>query len=116
MMNRVAQILAAKKVGLYRAYIGEFATSMEMAGASISLFKLDSELKRLLDAPQTARSSNSFSWGIENIMGITSIEMKGIFAAWAEKMTVNMTKLVRTGQCGGGRRSGSRHVRWFYCN
>ena len=28
-----------------------YATSMEMAGASISLFKLDDELKELLDYP-----------------------------------------------------------------
>jgi dihydroxyacetone kinase-like protein len=63
MMNRVAQILAAKKVGLYRAYIGEFATSMEMAGASISLFKLDSELKRLLDAPADSPFFKQFQLG-----------------------------------------------------
>jgi dihydroxyacetone kinase-like protein len=34
-------------------------------------------------------------------MGITSIEMKGIFAAWAEKMTVNMTKLVELDSVAG---------------
>jgi dihydroxyacetone kinase-like protein len=36
---------------VYRAYIGQYATSMEMAGASITLFKLDSELITLLDHP-----------------------------------------------------------------
>ena len=36
---------------VYRPYIGEYATSMEMAGASVSLCKLDDELKALLDAP-----------------------------------------------------------------
>lgn len=51
MMNRVSHVLAEKKVSLYRAYIGEFATSMEMAGTSISILKLDGELKRLLAAP-----------------------------------------------------------------
>ena len=33
----------------YRPYIGEYATSMEMAGMSISVLKLDDELKELLD-------------------------------------------------------------------
>jgi dihydroxyacetone kinase-like protein len=31
--------------------VGEFATSMEMAGASISVLRLDDELKRLLSKP-----------------------------------------------------------------
>jgi dihydroxyacetone kinase-like protein len=34
-----------------RAWIGEYATSLEMAGASISLLRVDDELARLLDAP-----------------------------------------------------------------
>ena len=32
-------------------HIGEFATSMEMAGLSISILKLDEELKELLRYP-----------------------------------------------------------------
>jgi dihydroxyacetone kinase-like protein len=31
--------------------VGEYATSLEMAGASLSLLRLDDELKRLVDAP-----------------------------------------------------------------
>jgi len=38
-------------VRIARVFIGEYATSMEMAGASISLLKLDEELLGLLDAP-----------------------------------------------------------------
>jgi dihydroxyacetone kinase-like protein len=43
----------AKEKGLevFNVYVGEFATSLEMAGASISLFKLDDELKKLLSKP-----------------------------------------------------------------
>ncbi len=36
---------------VHKALVGEYATSMEMAGASISLLKLDDELRRWLDAP-----------------------------------------------------------------
>lgn len=47
--RRVAQQLKANGIEIYRPYIGEFATSMEMAGMSITLMKLDTELKSLLD-------------------------------------------------------------------
>ena len=36
---------------MHRPYIGRFATSMEMAGASLTFFKLDDELAALLDHP-----------------------------------------------------------------
>ena len=46
--RRVAEILAERGVNVFHAYVGEFATAMEMAGASISLLRLDDELKRLV--------------------------------------------------------------------
>jgi len=49
--RRVAQLLGEANIAIYRSYVGEYATSLEMAGASVSLLKLDDELKRLLDAP-----------------------------------------------------------------
>ncbi|EMS74201.1 dihydroxyacetone kinase subunit DhaK [Ruminiclostridium cellobioparum] len=51
MYRRVSQILKEKDISVYRAFVGEYATAMEMSGASITLFKLDDELKRLLAAP-----------------------------------------------------------------
>ncbi|HHW02630.1 MAG TPA: dihydroxyacetone kinase subunit DhaK [Thermoanaerobacterales bacterium] len=44
-------ILRESGIKIYHPYIGEFATSMEMAGMSITLMKLDEELKFLLDKP-----------------------------------------------------------------
>lgn len=38
-------------VVIERRYVGEYATSLEMAGASISLLKVDDALLELLDAP-----------------------------------------------------------------
>ena len=52
--RKVNQILSLRQVGIDRRYIGEFATSLEMAGCSITLFKLDAELKPLLDAPASS--------------------------------------------------------------
>lgn len=48
--NRVHDVLAEKGVKVYKTFVGEFMTSIEMAGFSISLLKLDDQLKGLLDA------------------------------------------------------------------
>ena len=48
--NRVADVLAEKGVKVYKTFVGEYMTSIEMAGFSISLLKLDDQLKSLLDA------------------------------------------------------------------
>jgi dihydroxyacetone kinase-like protein len=49
--SKVADILKARGLKLHSTYVGEFATSMEMTGMSISVIKLDDELKPLLDKP-----------------------------------------------------------------
>ena len=36
---------------MFRSYVNEYCTSLEMAGASITLLKVDDELKELLLAP-----------------------------------------------------------------
>jgi dihydroxyacetone kinase-like protein len=47
----VHKILEAKNVKVFMPHIGEFATSMEMAGLSITVMKLDAELEALFAAP-----------------------------------------------------------------
>lgn len=49
--RRVHQLLKAMGVSVVMPHIGEYATSMEMAGLSVTIFKLDAELKELLQAP-----------------------------------------------------------------
>ena len=49
--RRVAQRLAAAGLKQHVALVGPYCTSMEMAGASITLMHLDDELARLLDHP-----------------------------------------------------------------
>ena len=51
MFRRVKQTLDEKGIRVFHSYVGEYATSMEMAGASISLIRLDDELKSYLSAP-----------------------------------------------------------------
>lgn len=49
--RKVHKVLEERKIEVHNAYVGEFATSMEMAGMSISLLKLDSELQKYIDVP-----------------------------------------------------------------
>ncbi len=49
--RKVGLILKDKGISMFHVYVGEFATSLDMAGASISLLRLDDELIRLLSKP-----------------------------------------------------------------
>jgi phosphoenolpyruvate---glycerone phosphotransferase subunit DhaK len=49
--RRVHQLLKGKGFRVHRTYVGQYSTSMEMAGLSISLIRLDDQMKELLDAP-----------------------------------------------------------------
>ncbi|RZU65253.1 dihydroxyacetone kinase DhaK subunit [Microterricola gilva] len=58
--RRAAEILAERGVTVARSLVGNFTTSLEMQGVSISVLKLDDELTALWDAPvQTA----ALRWG-----------------------------------------------------
>ena len=48
--NRVADVLAEKGIKVVDTYVGEYMTSIDMAGFSISVLKLDDQLKELLGA------------------------------------------------------------------
>lgn len=48
--NRVSDILSEKGIKIYKTFVGNYMTSIEMDGFSISLLKLDEETKALLDA------------------------------------------------------------------
>jgi dihydroxyacetone kinase len=49
--RRASTLLEECGLTIRRAWVGEYATSLEMAGMSISLLRLDGQLVRLLDAP-----------------------------------------------------------------
>ena len=49
--HRVSKCLKEKGIHIMLPRVGRYATSMEMAGASLSLFRLDDELTQLLHAP-----------------------------------------------------------------
>jgi dihydroxyacetone kinase len=49
--RKISEILNSKAIKVYKPYIGRYATSLEMAGFSISLFKLNEKYKKYLDHP-----------------------------------------------------------------
>jgi phosphoenolpyruvate---glycerone phosphotransferase subunit DhaK len=50
MNKKVSEILKEKNIHVHETFVGEFMTSLEMAGCSVSLLKLDDQLIELLDA------------------------------------------------------------------
>lgn len=51
LFRRVYQVLEGQGISVAKNYVGEYATSLEMAGASISLLTLNDERLALLNAP-----------------------------------------------------------------
>ena len=49
--RHIDQVLQEKGIKVYRSKVGNFMTSLDMAGFSITLLKLDDEMKKYLDAP-----------------------------------------------------------------
>lgn len=54
--NAVAKVLDEKKIRVYRTFVGNYMTSIDMAGASVSLMKMNDQLKELLDSESDAPS------------------------------------------------------------
>ena len=59
--RRVAQMCADRGLTIERNLVGSYITSLEMAGCSISLLKLDDEMTRLWDAPVR---TPALRWGV----------------------------------------------------
>jgi phosphoenolpyruvate---glycerone phosphotransferase subunit DhaK len=58
--NEVAKILSGRGVKVARSLVGSYVTSLDMAGYSLTLTKLDDELTRLWDAPV---NTPALRWG-----------------------------------------------------
>ena len=59
--NKVAQLCAERGLKIERNLVGSYITSLEMAGTSITLLKLDDELTRFWDAPV---HTPALRWGV----------------------------------------------------
>lgn len=58
--NDVSNELEAKGISIYKTMVGNYMTSIDMAGASVTLLRLDAETKALLDY---AVSTPAITWG-----------------------------------------------------
>ena len=52
--NRVHDVLGERGINVWHTYMGPYMTSLEMRGFSVTLLRLDDELKSLLEAPADA--------------------------------------------------------------
>ena len=46
---KITEILANKNIKIYRPYVGDYFTSLDMMGVTVTLMKVDNELKELID-------------------------------------------------------------------
>ena len=49
--NEIEHLMTAQGIRIHRAYVGNYFTSLEMMGATLTVMKLDDELKQLIDLP-----------------------------------------------------------------
>ena len=52
--NDILNMRADKSINVYRAYVDNYFISLEMAGVTLTLMRLDGQLKQLLDVPADA--------------------------------------------------------------
>lgn len=57
LFHEVSTILKQHEIKIHKALVGNYMTALDMAGCSLSLLKVDDELKQLLDAP-----CNTIAW------------------------------------------------------
>ena len=58
--NEVEKILSSKGIRIYKPLVGNYFTSLEMQGATLSIMKLDDELKECIDYEAEAVSYKQF--------------------------------------------------------
>lgn len=49
--RELKKLFLEKRIEIYKAYVGNYFTSLEMSGATLTVMKLDDDLKELLDMP-----------------------------------------------------------------
>ncbi len=59
--NKIQELLEEKGVRVYRSFVGNYFTSLEMMGATFTAMKLDGELKRLLDTECNSMGLQAFA-------------------------------------------------------
>lgn len=58
--DEIDKILQQKEIRTHRAYVGNYFTSLDMMGATLTVMKLDDELKQLVDLPAKSMGLKQF--------------------------------------------------------
>jgi dihydroxyacetone kinase-like protein len=58
--NEVEKLLTDQGIKVYRSYVGNYFTSLDMMGATLTVMKLDEELKELMDMPVNTMGLKQF--------------------------------------------------------
>lgn len=58
--DRVEEVLEEKGIKVYRSYVGNYFTSLEMMGVTLTVMKLDDELKECIDMPVNSAGLKQF--------------------------------------------------------
>jgi dihydroxyacetone kinase-like protein len=58
--DEIDELLKGKGIKIHRAYVGNYFTSLEMMGATLTVMKLDEELKELIDLPANSVGLKQF--------------------------------------------------------
>src|SRR5699024_1844704 len=97
-VNKTVQaILLEKNIHPHQTIVGEYMTALEMTGCSITVLKLDEELKKLLDAPSSAPAFRKQRGG-EMYMELTIQDVKNWMLQTNEKIKENKDYLTTLDQ------------------
>lgn len=61
--NEIEELLKEKGIQIYKSYVGNYFTSLDMMGATFTMMKLDEELKVLVDLPVNTMGLKQFKKG-----------------------------------------------------
>jgi len=89
--NSVTKDLKKAGLSIYKTLVGNYMTSIDMAGASVTLLKLDEELKELLDYPVSAPA---LTWG--DSMTPQALAAQEAVAALAKALNLSPAKVIKT--------------------
>jgi dihydroxyacetone kinase-like protein len=66
LFSRVYDVLAERRIGIHHSFIGNYFTSLDMMGVTLTMMSLDDELTRLLDIPAYPVALNDFAYSNHN--------------------------------------------------
>lgn len=103
--NACAKVLAEKGVKTFRVFVGNFMTSIDMLGASVSLLKMDDELKEMLNAeseapgfrvtgPVEAPTYTEIQFGAEDNTNVSFTADTSKMSEIANGNTINLDQMV----------------------